>query len=312
MLSKLLPTLFTMPLAREGSSTSVEATYSTDKCSVRRLSISSINELLDELDENVKQELKTPAKIEDYDTFPDVDRLRLEGRQWVRLRDVVVVVVDLKNSTKLDFKHKAKTSARLYEAVTGSCASIVNRFQPDFVDIQGDGLFALYHGERAFQRAMCAGITLKTFGERSVEPATRGDMEDRFPKTGLKVGMHAGVVVVKKVGLRGTNEPVWAGRPVNWATKCASQAEANELIATRSVYGKFEDNHYVTHSCGCKGGSDTGTIRHLWEDIEVDNLPDTTVECKVLKSQWCTRHGDKFCEAILAGKKQRSEVWWNS
>lgn len=101
-----------------------------------RLSMNGVSALLTELDNTVTYELKTPAEITERDEFPDMERLFLEKRQWVRLQDVVAVAVDLKNSTKLDFKRQARTSARLYEAVTGSCVRIVNKFVPDFVDIR--------------------------------------------------------------------------------------------------------------------------------------------------------------------------------
>lgn len=146
---------------------------------------SGINEFLEELDGRVKAELETPVDIEECTSFPDVDSLRLEKRQWVRIKNVVAVVVDLKGSTK----HRPNTSARLYEAVTGNCVRIARRFEPSFVDIQGDGLFALYHGEGAYQRAMCTGITLKSFSARCVVPRIDESMDERFPKTGLKVGI---------------------------------------------------------------------------------------------------------------------------
>ncbi len=266
--------------------------------------MSGINEYLDQLDERVGKELKTPVEIDDVDRFPAEDQIYSDKRIWKRIRDVVVVVADLKGSTALSFKKHAQTSARLYEAVTGNCVRIAERFDPDFVDIQGDGLFALYHGERAFERGMCAGITLKTFSERSVVPGIEREMSDRFPKTGLKVGMASGVLAVKKVGMRGTTEPVWAGKPVNWATKCAQRADANQLIATQSVYNKFEDNDFVAYSCGCPDG----VAKRLWEDIIVEKLPEDKANCKLLRSQWCTEHGDEFCNAILGGQKRRIGV----
>lgn len=267
-----------------------------------------VNDFLDELDERVKLELATPVDIEEFDEFPDVDSLRLEKRQWARIKNVVAVVVDLKGSTKLDFKHRPNTSARLYEAVTGNCVRIARRFEPSFVDIQGDGLFALYHGEGAHRRAMCAAITLKSFSARCVVPRIDDGMDERFPKTGLKVGMSAGVLVVKKVGVRGGNEPVWAGKPVNWASKCAQEAEANELIVTESVYGKFENNTYVRYSCGCQGDQWTGNYKDLWSEVQVETIPDTTVRCMRLQSSWCEVHGDEFCDAILTGKSRRPGV----
>lgn len=264
--------------------------------------LNSINQYISELSDRVTKELKTPVDIEDMEQFPPEDSIYSTKRTWKRIRDVVVVVVDLKGSTSLNFRKHAQTSARLYEAITGNCARIVERFDPDFVDIQGDGLFGLYHGERAFERAICAGITLKTFSERSVVPSIEENMSDRFPDTGLKVGMASGVLAVKKVGVRGTTEPVWAGKPVNWATKCAQKADANQLVATQSVYNKFEDNDYVTYSCGCPDG----TAKRLWEDTAVEKLPEDQANCKLLKSNWCVHHGDEFCNAILGGQKHRT------
>ncbi len=271
--------------------------------------MTGINEFLEELDGRVKLDLETRVDIEEYSNFPDVDSLRLEKRQWVRIKNVVAVVVDLKGSTKLDFKHRPNTSARLYEAVTGNCVRIARRFEPSFVDIQGDGLFALFHGEGAYRRAMCAGITLTSFSRRCVVPRIADSMDERFPTTGLKVGMSAGVLVVKKVGVRGDmNEPVWAGKPVNWAAKCAQEADANELIATESVYGKFENNHYVRYSCGCQGGQWTGRYSDLWSEVQVETIPDTTVRCMRLQSYWCGVHGDEVCDAILTGKTRRPGI----
>lgn len=99
--------------------------------------MSGINEFLVELDDKAKQELDTKTKVVDYANFPDVDRLYLEKREWVPLRDVVAVVADLKNSTRLDFKQRADTSVRLYHSVIGSCTRIIAHFGPNFVDIQG-------------------------------------------------------------------------------------------------------------------------------------------------------------------------------
>src|SRR4051794_22641163 len=217
-----------------------------------------ISAFLDKLGERATKDLRADVDVRDADSFPDNDDVHT-GRIWLRIRDVVAVVADLKNSTALNFKKHPKTSTKLYEAVTRNCVDIVSEasFAANFVDIQGDGLFALFHGERAYQRALCAGITLKTFSEKQLAPAIESweQKGNQFPDTGLKVGMHAGVLAVKHVGVwtpsRQWREPVWAGRPVNWAFKCAQRADAHQLICTQSVFGKFENNNYVTHSCGC-------------------------------------------------------------
>jgi class 3 adenylate cyclase len=273
-----------------------------------------ISKLLDETGKHAAKELRTPVEIEEVEEFPSLDELYVEKRAWKKISDVVVVSADLKGSTKLNFNKYAQTSAQLYEAVTGNMVRIVGAFSPKFVDIQGDGLFALYHGDGRYRRALCAAITLKTFSEHKLVPAIEAAMPDRFPDTGLKVGMAAGILAAKKVGIRGTNEPVWAGKPVNWATKCAASADRNQLVVTRRVFQKFEQNDYVTHSCGCGKGPngervpDLVTPAELWTTTQVTTLPDEDIDCKLLKSNWCPIHGDEFCTAILEGKTRRDNV----
>lgn len=276
---------------------------------------SSINDFLGELGERANQDLREAVEVREAAVFPQKEQVQ-SNRVWLKLDDVVAVVADLKNSTALSFRKRPQTSAKLYEAVTGNCTRIVSRFDTDFVDIQGDGLFALYHGERAYERALCAAITLKTFSQKQLVPAIEGweQRGDQFPETGLKVGMHSGVLAVKSVGVKTRThewkEPVWAGRPVNWAFKCAQLADVHQLVCTKSVYGKFDNNDYVTHSCSC-GFSDNSAApsNAIWNDFNMQGkLPADKAPTKVLLSSWCDRHGDEFCEAILGGEKDRDDV----
>ena len=262
-----------------------------------------VNALLDDQHKHARKDLQEPVEIKDVNTFPKLSDLYVDKRTWLRIRNVVVVSADLKDSTALSFNKHAQTSARLYEAATGSAVRLMTKFDPQFMDVQGDGLFGLFHGERAFERALCAGITLKSFSMRSLQPLIDELFAAGFPDTGFKVGMSAGVLVARKVGVRGTNEPVWAGKPVNYAVKCAGKADRHELIATANVYEKFESNDYVTHSCGCPNGFPWP----LWRDVVVEKLGRHS-QCKLLPVGWCPDHGDEFCAAILDGKRKRQDV----
>jgi class 3 adenylate cyclase len=262
-----------------------------------------VNALLDEQDGRSRTDLTTPVEIIDTDTFPSVGDLYVDKRAWYRMRNVVAVSADLKNSTALSFDRYAQTSARLYEAATGSAVRLMSRFDPQFMDIQGDGIFGLFHGERAFERAFCAAVTVKTFSSRSLEMQIEEVFAKEFPDTGFKVGMASGVLTAKKIGVRGTNEPVWAGKPVNYAVKCAGKADRHELVVTSAVYDKLADNEYITHSCGCPNG----VAVPLWLDTTVEKLGKHSM-CKLLLTNWCASHGDEFCAAILDGKRKREDV----
>ncbi len=264
----------------------------------------NISALLDDQHNRAKLDLQTAVEVIDTDRFPSLADLYSEKRTWFRMRGVVAVSADLKNSTGLSVRDRyAQTSARLYEAATGSAVRLMAKFEPQFIDIQGDGIFALFHGDLAFERAFCAGVTLKTFSERSLEPLIDELFTDGFPDTGFKVGIASGVLVAKKIGIRGTNEPVWAGKPVNYAVKCAGKADRHQLIVTSTVHDKLANNDYITHSCGCPNG----TPVPVWTDTSVEKLG-KHASCKLLRTKWCKEHGDEFCGAILDGKRRRDGV----
>ena len=185
-----------------------------------------INDELADVGDRARDDLATAVEVRDVDDIPSLEDMYVDKRVWLRLTKVFAVSADLRDSTSLSTKDKyVNTSARLYEAATGSAVRVLGRFDPGFMDIQGDGMFALYHGDRALERAFCAAVSLKTFSERHLVPLIHELFSESFPETGFKLGMASGTLAVKKVGVRGTNEPVWAGKPVNWAAKCAQRAD---------------------------------------------------------------------------------------
>lgn len=68
-----------------------------------------------------KDEFASMPAVVDRGNDLDVSTLPLTARRWIRLDDVVVVA-DLKNSTKLGTGSKAASTASIYQATTGSVA----------------------------------------------------------------------------------------------------------------------------------------------------------------------------------------------
>lgn len=264
----------------------------------------AISEVMEDLGKFAKDELATPVDVEECVEFPK--EFFTAARKWKKIDNVVVVTGDLAKSTRLGMKRHTNTSCRIYEAAAGGAARLLGRseFDPEFMDIQGDGLFALYHGDLAYQRAFCAAVTLRTWSEEYLVSEIE-KLGDRLPATGFKVGMASGTLAVKNVGVpRQDSEPVWAGKPVNWAFKCAQQADRHEIIVTDKVYKTVVDgNDYVSYSCGCGG-----IVASLWNKAQVTSLVGEDFPCWKLTSPWCTTHGDEFCEAILAGDTVRDDV----
>lgn len=267
--------------------------------------------LFDQLATATKTELETKPTVEKWDGNFDVSQLPIEARKWIQIPDVVAVLADLKNSTHLGTGKHAASTASIYQVATGGVVNIFDEFDADFIAIQGDGAFALFWGERRFERAMCAGITIKTFSERHLVPALEKKWANHFQDypTGFKVGIASGRVLVKRVGTpRNLNqqEPVWAGKSVNYAAKAAQQADRHELLVTGSVWDQIESNDYLSVTCPCGDGPRAT----LWTDVTLDKLPEKDRERygRRLGSTWCESHGAEYAAAIMAGKRTRDDV----
>jgi class 3 adenylate cyclase len=271
-----------------------------------RMTEVDLEALLDDIDSDVASELASKPEVVDKGHDLDLDSLPIEVRKWHKLTDAVAVVADLKNSTQLGLNKHAASTASIYEASTGGVVQILDEFDADFVAIQGDGAFALFWGDRRRERGICAGITIKTFSYKHLVPRL-GKKWPELPETGLKVGIANSPLLVKRVGVPRTShqEPVWAGRAVNYAAKAAQQADRHEMIVTGAIWDWASENDYLAVSCPCNGPSPS-----IWHDVTIEKIPDSDGDRqgKRLTSYWCDVHGPEYCTAILDGKKQRSDA----
>lgn len=266
-----------------------------------------LTNVLSNIREGTATELaSTPTVVDVGDTL-DLEKLAVTARQWNSIEDVVAVCADLKNSTKLGTNKWAASTASIYQAATGGVVEVFNQVGADFIDIQGDGAFALFCGDRRYERALAAGITVKTFSAELVD-ALEAKWDD-LPETGFKVGIASSRLLVKKVGTPrnpAQQEPVWAGKAVNYAAKCAQGADRHELVVTGTVWNEIQGNDYLAFSCPCGSGPST----RLWEDVTIERLPDGDPDAhgRLLRSVWCSVHGEEFCAAVLSGDRRRDDV----
>ncbi len=266
-----------------------------------------LSALLSDLDDNVKTELASTPEVVDKGDDLDVSALPITARRWHKLRDAVAVVADLKNSTKLGTGKWAASTASIYQASTGGVVNVFDQFDADFLAIQGDGAFALFWGDRRYERALCAGITIKTFSRDMVSR-----LEKRWPdlpETGLKVGVASSRLLAKRVGTPrnpAQQEPVWAGKAVNYAAKAAQGADRHLMVVTGSIWDVVEKNDYLAVSCPCGYGPSLD----IWSDTEIARLPegDPEAQGRLLTACWCAVHGEEYCTAVLAGQRYRSDA----
>ncbi|WP_163188071.1 hypothetical protein [Cellulosimicrobium sp. SL-1] len=266
-----------------------------------------LDELMSGLGSTVRETLRAvPEVTEDAD--PSIDDIPGQGSgRWLKIPNLVAVVFDLKGSTNLGTGRHDTSTARVYKSAVESAVAILNEFEAQFVDIQGDGGFGLFWGDLAYERALCGAVTVRTFSADLVKQL-EGKFGDGFPETGFKVGVACGRVLVKQLGTPRNvdeQEAVWAGRPVNYAAKAAQAADRHEVIVTGSVWDYFESNDYVAYSCDC---GHNGPSSSLWQDFTIDKLDGDEKYGRKLTVPWCEVHGQEFCEAIRSGSRDRDDV----
>lgn len=275
--------------------------------------IADLNEIKDKLHAILSDELeRMPEVIDVGETLSTDDLPSGDNRNWHRASNVVAVVADLKGSTQLGVgKHQGST-AGIIQAATGGIIETFRAFNCDYVQAQGDGGFALFWGELSFERAVCSAITVKTYGAAFTKSVQKKWNDS---PTGMKVGIASGTVLARRVGYEksgGFRDPVWVGKPVNYAAKCAQQCDRGELVVTGSVWDWIAENSYLTHSCGCHDSRPVGEAASpLWDPFVIDNLVDGDAESQGMRlgqTTWCDHHGAEFCESVLTKKPTRVDV----
>jgi class 3 adenylate cyclase len=234
------------------------------------------------------------------DSIPDTDDIPIvDPKLWLRIPNVICVYVDMKSSTKLSAEVKDKSTAGAYQLFTGTAVRLFNEFEAPYIDVRGDGVFALFNADEPY-RALAAAVTFKTFAQHECIPKLKEDTE---VDVGCHIGIDQSTVLVRKLGIKRSEgrsdrqNEVWAGKTVNMASKLSSLGEDNQLLASDRFYSKVTDD-IARLSCGC--GSPDGKKTSLWEAVDVSarGLFDFDT-AYLLKSQWCKTHGREYCEQML-------------
>jgi class 3 adenylate cyclase len=246
---------------------------------------------------------KNCSTVQVVNQIPNTQKIPIEKENhWLRIPDVICVFVDMIGSTKFSAQRHDNSTASAYQLFTGTAVRLFHAFDTPYIDVRGDGVFALFNKNQPY-RAIVAAITFKTFIEKVFTPELK-------KKTKLEVGCHIGIdqktVLVRKIGLKqysgrsDRQNEVWAGKPINMAAKLASKTKRGELLVSDRYFNQLKDGR-VLNSCGCPSGEK----KTLWTtaDLSDDDKFDFDTGY-LLKSIWCEKHGAEYCENILKLDKE--------
>ncbi|WP_251976696.1 adenylate/guanylate cyclase domain-containing protein [Salinicola avicenniae] len=260
------------------------------------ISKTQLPENLREIIKRQDQKYGTEVDIVDRDRLPSVDDIPGEdSARRIRIKDVICVFVDMKNSTKLSARQHAKSTSKTYTLFTGTATRIFRQLDASYIDIKGDGVFALFNYDQP-HTALAAAVTFRTFVQEvfSAKVKSKTDID-----TGVHIGIDQSVLVVHKVGLRphaqrdDMHNEVWAGKAVNQAAKLASLSSDDEIHVSETFYKKLKSKEAL-YCCRCS----PPTL--LWNEVDVsldERFKFRTAH--VLNSSWCKTHGAEYMQAIV-------------
>ena len=266
------------------------------------------NSYIDELFIDIKSNFSNKIETVEKDEIPNSNFLEVD--RWHRVKNIVCVYIDLSSSTQININEHPNTSAKIFKSYVNSFVKIFDDYEAKYIDIQGDGGFALFDGENAVEKAIVSSVTIKTLISKKdylsdfIENETRNNVNLR-----VRIGVDIGTILVKKLGKRNKsntdylNNEVWLGKPVSISSKLCNLKDADKGLVSDTIrlsdrlYDKITNN-YILYSCDC------GNVEKLWKEVKFDNKFFGLEKTYILKSNWCNNCGDNYSENIL-NKKQR-------
>lgn len=238
------------------------------------------------------------VSITERKTIPNTSEIPITNPStWLRIKDVTCVYVDMINSTKLSATERKETMAKIYRLFTETIIRIFHEFDAPYIDVKGDGVFALFNYNQVY-RAIAAAVTVKTFVEEEFIPKIETITDENEKSIGAHIGIDRNTLLVRRFGLKRTEDrtdrqnEVWAGKAVNMASKLASLSKSGELLVSDRFYNQIT-NKLVRKCCTCSEETD------LWEKISITNNKFDFSTAYKLKSIWCKEHGLEYCKKIL-------------
>ncbi|MFA0630351.1 adenylate/guanylate cyclase domain-containing protein [Vibrio sp. 10N.222.49.A3] len=247
------------------------------------------------IDKQVKKFSK-PVSTSSMSRIPNVDSIPTEqSDKWLKIDNVVCVFVDMKNSTQLSASHYASSTGRVYTLFTGTAVRVFKELGASYVDIKGDGVFALFDYDKV-HHAFASAVTFKTFVN---DVFTQKVTNKTKVNTGVHIGIDQGTLLVSKIGLRRSasrgdmHNEVWAGKAVNMAAKLSGLSKDDEIHVSDRFYKNLTAIE-AKYSCSCSAP------QLLWEKIDVSHDKRFSFKsAHVLKSAWCKKHGAEYLQKML-------------
>lgn len=158
------------------------------------------------LRDNFKTEMEYFQKIQllKQETI-NINEITIKANTIHSIQNIACVFVDMVQSSQIA-KGVLSNAVRTYIPYLNTLVKCFQEFDCKYIDIQGDGGFALYDGVNSREKSLYVAAMINSFFNKELS-------------MNIRIGIDYGSVYVKKIGNEKYSKEVWLGRPVCTASK---------------------------------------------------------------------------------------------
>lgn len=176
--------------------------------------------------------------------------------------DVIVLFIDIVDSSKLSERHKRPVLAKIYRCFLSECVAILDSYKTcKEININGDCVWGVFQttDNKNIECVINAAAKLVSM----INILNNKLKRNNFDEISVGIGIDIGVALMVKAGYTGSNlnEIIWMGDVVNSACHLANKAGRKlgwiyrkTILVSKKVYDKaFEDTQKLLSMCTIDG-----------------------------------------------------------
>ncbi len=210
----------------------------------------------DDLNAEVKTIFTSTWEVQQTETVPAPEDLKLNANHAKDLTKATVLYADLDGSTNMVDNQGWEVSAEVYKAYLRCAAQIIQKENGTITAYDGDRIMAIFTGDQKNTSAVKAALKINYAVEEIIRPAFKSMYSTNSLAIKHVVGIDTSQLRTARIGVRGDNDLVWIGRAANYAAKLTDLSE-KPIWITHSVYNMIHNEVKVSN------GTDMWTKR-LW------------------------------------------------
>lgn len=196
--------------------------------------------LKDELSAEVKSTFAQAWDVQNTESVPAPEDLRLNANHAKDLEKATVLYADLDGSTSMVDNYKWEFSAEIYKTFLRCASQIIRSEGGAITAYDGDRVMAIFTGGTKNTDAVRCALKINYAVSEIIQPAIDAQYKTDF-KLRHVVGIDTSQLRTSRIGVRGDNDLVWIGRAANHAAKLTNESGKPTWI-TKAVYDSIMDD----------------------------------------------------------------------